>query len=100
MGWVKQTWTFTARGDSTTLEFTSLTQSPQTGYGAAIDRVEVTLVDADPLRVVESDREIRVSLGAEILFDTGESTLRPAATAALRQLAVLILDHPGLPVEI
>jgi choice-of-anchor C domain-containing protein len=100
MGWLPQTWTFTARGDSTTLEFTSLTQSPQTGYGPAIDRVAVTLLDEGPLRVVESDREIAVSLGAEILFDTGESALRPAATAALEQLAALIREHPELPIEI
>ncbi|MFN0179254.1 MAG: choice-of-anchor C family protein [Gemmatimonadales bacterium] len=100
MGWVPQTWTFTATGDSTTLEFTSLTRSPQTGYGAAIDRVAVTIQDDGPLQVTESEREIQVSLGAEILFDTGESTLRPAATAALEQLAALIRDHPDLPIEI
>jgi choice-of-anchor C domain-containing protein len=100
MGWVTKTWTFTATGDSTTLEFTSLTQSPQTGYGAAIDRVAVTLLDDAPLRVAESEREIQVSLGAEILFDTGESTLRPAATPALEQLAALIREHPDLPIEI
>lgn len=100
MGWETKAWTFTARGDSTTLEFTSLTEPPETGYGAAIDRVAVTLLDEGPLRVVESEREIQVSLGAEILFDTGESTLRPAAAAALEQLAALIREHPELPIEI
>ena len=100
MGWVPREWVFTAAADSTTLEFTSLTQSPETGYGAAIDRVAVVLLDDGPLRVTESEREIQVSLGAEILFDTGESTLRPRATAALGQLAALIRDHPDLPIEI
>jgi choice-of-anchor C domain-containing protein len=100
MGWDPRSWTFTATSDSTTLEFTSLTASPQTGFGAAIDRVAVTLLDDGPLQVTESEKEIQVSLGAEILFDTGESTLRPAATAALQQLAALIRDHPDLPIEI
>jgi choice-of-anchor C domain-containing protein len=100
MGWVPQTWTFTAAADSTTLEFTSLTESPLTGFGAAIDRVAVTLLDDGPLQVTESEREIQVSLGAEILFDTGESTLRPVARTALEQLAALIREHPDLPIEI
>lgn len=85
MGWVPKEWVFTAAADSTTLEFTSLTQSPATGFGAAIDRVAVVLIDEGPLRVIESEREIQVSLGAEILFDTGESTLRARAAAALGQ---------------
>lgn len=100
MGWVAKEWVFTAVADSTTLEFTSLTQSPETGYGAAIDRVAVLPLDDGPLRVTESEREIQVSLGAEILFDTGESTLRPRATEALAQLAALIREHPTLPIEI
>lgn len=100
MGWEPREWVFTATADSTTLEFTSLTQSPQTGYGAAIDRVAVVPLEEGPLRVRESEREIQVSLGAEILFDTGESALRPGATAALGQLAALIREHPDLPVDI
>jgi len=100
MGWVAKEWVFTAAADSTTLEFTSLTRSPETGFAAAIDRVAVVLLDDGPLKVTESASEIQVSLGAEILFDTGESTLRPRATAALGQLAALIRDHPDLPIEI
>ena len=100
MGWVQKEWVFTAVADSTTLEFTSLTRSPETGFAAAIDRVAVVLIDDGPLKVTESEREIQVSLGAEILFDTGESTLRPRATEALGQLAALIRDHPDLPIEI
>ena len=30
---------------TTTLEFTSLTESPQTGYGPAIDRVAVVVIE-------------------------------------------------------
>lgn len=100
MGWVPKEWVFTAKADSTTLEFTSLTRSPETGFAAAIDRVAVVLIDVGPLKVTESEREIQVSLGAEILFDTGEFTLRPRATSALEQLAALIREHPDLPVEI
>jgi choice-of-anchor C domain-containing protein len=100
MGWIAKEWVFTARADSTTLEFTSLTQAGQTGYGAAIDQVAVVLLEDGPLRVTESASEIQVSLGAEILFDTGESILRPRATTALGQLAALIRDHPDLPIEI
>jgi len=100
MGWVSREWVFTAAADSTTLEFTSLTRSPETGYGAAIDRVAVVPLDDGPLRVTESADEIQVSLGAEILFDTGESTLRDRATAALGELAALIARHPDLPIEI
>ena len=100
MGWLPKEWVFTAAADSTTLEFTSLTKSGETGYGAAIDRVAVVLLDDGPLKVAESEKEILVSLGAEILFDTGESTLRPRATAALGQLAALIREHPDLPIEI
>lgn len=100
MGWVTQTWTFSASADSTTLEFTSLTTSPETGFGAAIDLVVVIPLDDGPLDVVESEREIQVRLGAEILFDTGESVLRPAATEALQALVALIRDHPDLPIEI
>lgn len=100
MGWVPTEWVFTATGDSATLEFASLTQSPETGYGAAIDRVAVVPLDDGSLRVTESDREIQVRLGAEILFDTGESILRPEATAALGELAALIREHPDLPIAI
>jgi choice-of-anchor C domain-containing protein len=46
MGWVSETWTFTANSKSTTLEFRSLTVSPGTGWGAVIDNVSVTILDA------------------------------------------------------
>lgn len=44
MGWVRAEWEFTATGEEATLEFSSLTESPQTGYGPAIDRVAVVVV--------------------------------------------------------
>lgn len=100
MGWVSKSWDFTARADSTTLEFKSLTVSPQTGYSAAIDNVAVVLLEEGRLQVTETEREIQVNLGAEILFDTGESTLRPEAAAALEQLSELIARHPDLPILI
>lgn len=65
MGWVSKEWVFTAKGDSSTLEFLSLTQSPETGYGAAIDRVAVVLL-TDGLQVTESEKEIKASLGPDL----------------------------------
>jgi len=79
MGWMPRHWTFTANAASTTLEFRSLTVSPQTGYGAAIDNVAVVPDPAAPLEVVETEKELQVSLGSEILFDTGRYDLKPAA---------------------
>jgi outer membrane protein OmpA-like peptidoglycan-associated protein len=52
------------------------------------------------LDVTEDDREIRVNVGAEVLFDTGKYALRPAATAALEKLAVLLQSYPGFPIVI
>lgn len=41
MGWLAKSWTFTADSATTTLEFRSLTQSGQIGWGAALDNVSV-----------------------------------------------------------
>ena len=41
MGWTSNTWTFTANDVSTTLEFSSRTVSPFTGWGPALDNVSV-----------------------------------------------------------
>jgi len=101
MGWSPKSWTFTAKSDSTTLEFRSLTVSPLTGFGPAIDNVSVVALDGPAqLEVTENEKEIRAKLGAELLFDTGKFTLRPAATAALDKLALLIRGNPGLPILI
>ncbi|MBI4463525.1 MAG: OmpA family protein [Acidobacteria bacterium] len=54
----------------------------------------------DLLPVTEDDKEIRVNLGAEVLFDTGKYVLRPASTASLEKLAVLLKSYPGLPIMI
>ena len=100
MGWTPQTWTFTANSTSTTLEFRSLTVSPQTGYGAAIDNVAVVPEPASQLKVQESEKEIQVSMGSEILFDTGRFDLKPAATTALESLLKLLARYPQAPVLI
>ena len=99
MGWVKTTWTFTANESTTTLEFRSLTVSPQTGFGAAIDNVAV-VAEASPLRVRESTEEVRVELGSEVLFDTGKFVLKPDATEALRDLVGILEKYPNRPVVI
>jgi choice-of-anchor C domain-containing protein len=100
MGWQKTTWTFTAKDSTTTLEFRSLTVSPQTGYGAAIDNVAVVPEDAPALHVRESAEEILVELGSEVLFDTGRFELKPDATNALRGLVGILAKYPKAPVVI
>jgi choice-of-anchor C domain-containing protein len=93
MGWTSQQWSFTANAASTTLEFRSLTVSPQTGYSAAIDNV-VVIAEPAALSVVETEKEIQVSLGSEILFDTGRYDLKPAATTALESVLTLLAKYP------
>ena len=101
MGWLPKSWTFTARDVTTTLEFRSLTVSPQTGYGPAIDNVSVTALDTkQPLSVIESGKEIQISLGAEVLFDSGRFLLRPAAADALQRVAVLLKSYGNQPIAI
>jgi choice-of-anchor C domain-containing protein len=90
MGWLATTWTFTASDATTTLEFKSLTTAPQTGYGAAIDNVAVVPDSAPALVVRESDTEIEVQLGSEVLFDTGKFDLKPDAATTLEALAALL----------
>jgi choice-of-anchor C domain-containing protein len=100
MGWRPKSWTFTAKDVTTTLEFRSLTVSPQTGYGPAIDNVSVTALDAKQLSVIESENEIEISLGAEVLFDSGRFSLRPAAADALQKVAVLVKSYGNQPIAI
>lgn len=99
MGWTPQEWVFTAKAAATTLEFRSLTVSPQTGYSAAIDNVAV-VADSGPLQIVETEKEIQVSLGSEILFDTDRFDLKPAAAAALESLLKLLAKYPKAAVLI
>ena len=47
MGWVLRSWTFTAAGSSTTLKFYTA-DSPATGWGPALDNVDVELTSAVP----------------------------------------------------
>lgn len=100
MGWTPKSWTFTATGSSATLEFRSLTVSPQTGFGAAIDNVVVLAEPAVSLDIRETEQEIRIQLGAEVLFDTGRFNLKPAATEALQRAAKLLAQQPDAPVVI
>ena len=74
MGWTPRHWTFTANAASTTLEFRSLTVSPQTGFGAAIDNVAVVPEPGPALEVVETEKEIQISLGSLVRHEG-----RPAA---------------------
>ena len=48
MGWLPENWTFTANSASSTLEFRSLTVSPFTGFGPALDNVSVTAITVPP----------------------------------------------------
>lgn len=100
MGWLPKTFTFTANEASTTLEFRSLTVSPQTGYAAAIDNVVVTVAGPEDVEVRETEKEIQVLLGAEILFDTGQYALKPEATGALQKVGELLKGYPDLPISI
>jgi outer membrane protein OmpA-like peptidoglycan-associated protein len=52
------------------------------------------------LAVTEDEKEIHVKFGSEILFDTAQYVLKPAATKALEQLAGVIRSYPGYPVKI
>ena len=67
-------------------------ESATDGYGTKKGKVT--------LGVDETPTEIRVTFGAEVLFDTGKSELKPAATAALTQLAALLRSYPGYPIVI
>jgi choice-of-anchor C domain-containing protein len=102
MGWLSTEWTFTANDVFTTLEFQSLTVSPATGWGPAIDNVSVTALDRPPhqLQITENEQEIQVNLEAGVLFDTGKYDLKPAATEALQELVGLLNNHPDFPILI
>jgi outer membrane protein OmpA-like peptidoglycan-associated protein len=64
------------------------------------DFSKAVITSRNQLAATEDAKEIRVNLGAEVLFDTGKYMLRPAATAALQQLAMLLRSYPGLPILI
>ncbi len=52
------------------------------------------------LHVTEDAHAIHIRLGAEVLFDSGKSALRPEAAKSLQELAAVLLGEPGLPVLI
>jgi outer membrane protein OmpA-like peptidoglycan-associated protein len=64
------------------------------------DFSKTVLASRNQLAATEDAKEIRVNLGAEVLFDTGKYLLKPAATDALQQLATLLQSYPGLPILI
>lgn len=58
------------------------------------------LASRSNLTVTETANEIRVNVGAQVLFDTGKYALRPEATQLLRKVATLVQSYPGLPILI
>jgi outer membrane protein OmpA-like peptidoglycan-associated protein len=52
------------------------------------------------LHVTEDAHAIRIRMGAEVLFDSGQFALRTQAANSLQQLADLLLAEPGLPIVI
>ena len=52
------------------------------------------------LHVTEDVHAIHNRMGAEVLFDSGKSALRPEGSTSLQQLAAVLLSEPGLPVLI
>jgi outer membrane protein OmpA-like peptidoglycan-associated protein len=52
------------------------------------------------LHVTEDAHAIHIRFGAEVLFDSGKSELRPEAANALKQLAQILVSEPRLPVSI
>jgi photosystem I P700 chlorophyll a apoprotein A2 len=47
-----------------------------------------------------TEREIRIELAADVLFDFDRAELRPDALESLRKLAAVVAAHPGRPVRI
>ena len=66
--------------------------------------LKFTLIDlagkTQDLQVKETATEIRIALAADVLFDFDKSTIRPAAADALKKVASMIRDHPGVTVLI
>src|SRR5258708_15054 len=47
-----------------------------------------------------TDREIRIDLSADVLFDFDKYTLRPVASESLRKVAQVVSNHPDAPLAI
>src|SRR6185295_15590711 len=52
------------------------------------------------LSVTEDAAEIRVNVGAQVLFDTGKYALRSEAVEPLHNLATIAQSYPGLPIVV
>jgi outer membrane protein OmpA-like peptidoglycan-associated protein len=46
-----------------------------------------------------TDREIRITLSADVLFDFDKATIRPDAAGALGKVAEVIRSHPKAPID-
>ena len=60
--------------------------------GAEVERLRSQIAD---LKARETERGWILSLGGDVLFDTGEATLKAGALRALDQLAEYMRRHPG-----
>src|SRR5712692_7219725 len=47
-----------------------------------------------------TDREIRIDLAADVLFDFDKYTLRPAANESLKKVAQVVAQYPDAPLAI
>ena len=66
MGWTTHTWTFTASGSTTTLEFDTA-DNPATGWGPALDNVDVTLSSTVPPESTVPEPSTMLLLGGGLL---------------------------------
>lgn len=69
-------------------------------HAKILDIVGVTLgIEAvlKDLGAKVTDREIRIDLAADVLFDFDKYTLRPAANESLRKVAQVVSGYPNAP---
>ena len=77
MGWVTDSWTFTASGTTTTLEFDSA-DSPATGFGPALDNVSVNAIES---AIPEPEIYAMMAVGLGLLSWVGRRRKQIGATA-------------------
>ena len=77
MGWVTDSWTFTASGTTTTLEFDSA-DSPATGFGPALDNVSVNAIES---AIPEPEIYAMMAVGLGLLSWVGRRRKQLGATA-------------------
>lgn len=72
-------------------------------HAKILDIVGLTLgIDAvlKDLGAKITDRQIRIDLSADVLFDFDKYTLRPAASESLRKVAQVVSNYPDAPLAI